>query len=156
SGGTFSGDGDVLAARTVGTSITASYNSGTETLTLSGTDTLSDYQSVLRSVTFSVGPNPTDFGSNPTRTLTLVVEDGCESDNLSRPAPSTIWIVPPPRNDFSGDGISDMLLQNTDGATQMWLMNGISAASMVSLGNPGSAWQIAATGDFNQDGNADI
>src|SRR5262249_20932652 len=32
--GTFAGDNDVLAASTVGTSITASYNAGTETLTL--------------------------------------------------------------------------------------------------------------------------
>jgi Tol biopolymer transport system component len=58
--------------------------------------------------------------------------------------------------DFNGDGASDILLQNTDGATQMWLMNGVSAASTAALGNPGAAWHAAATGDFNQDGNADI
>ena len=39
-GGTFAGDGDLLTANTSGTSITASYDTATETLTLSGTDTM--------------------------------------------------------------------------------------------------------------------
>src|SRR5262249_44085510 len=64
-GGTFAGDSDVLAANVAGTSITASYNAASETLTLSGTDTLAHYQSVLDSVTFSAGENPTNFGSDP-------------------------------------------------------------------------------------------
>src|SRR5262249_6655110 len=76
-GGTFTGDGDTLAATTTGTSITASYNSTTETLTLSGSDTLAHYQSVLRSVTFTAtGDNPDDYGSNLTRTVTWLLNDG--------------------------------------------------------------------------------
>src|SRR5262249_31697473 len=39
-GGTFVGDGDVLSTDTTGTNITASYNAATETLTLTGSDTL--------------------------------------------------------------------------------------------------------------------
>ena len=46
-GGAFAGGGDVLAANISGTSITASYDSATETLTLTGSDTLAHYQSVL-------------------------------------------------------------------------------------------------------------
>src|SRR5262249_12229622 len=61
-----------------------------------------------------------------------------------------------PRDAFHGDSLSDLLLQNTDGATQMWLMNGIATASMASLGNPGSTWHVAATGDFNHDAKADL
>src|SRR5262249_2240381 len=57
-GGTFAGDGDVLAASTSGTSISASYNAATETLTLTGSDTLAHYTQVLDSVTFKSGPNP--------------------------------------------------------------------------------------------------
>ena len=72
-GGTFAGDGDVLGFDTTGTSITASYNSTTETLTLTGSDTLADYQTVLDSVTFQSGDNPDDFGADPTRTVTWVV-----------------------------------------------------------------------------------
>jgi ELWxxDGT repeat protein len=67
-----------------------------------------------------------------------------------------VSVTVPPPEDFNGNGMSDLLLQNTDGAAQMWLMNGISTASMTSLGNPGSAWHVAATGDFNHNGKADI
>src|SRR5262249_59020829 len=68
-GGTFAADGDVLAATTAGTTITASYNSATETLVLSGSDTLAHYQSVLDSLTFnSTSENPTNYGSHTTPT----------------------------------------------------------------------------------------
>ncbi len=53
SGGTFAGDGDLLGANTAGTQISASYDSASETLTLTGNDTLANYQAVLRSVAFS-------------------------------------------------------------------------------------------------------
>src|SRR5262249_52389570 len=76
-GGTFAGDGDVLAATTTSTSVTASYNSTTETLILSGTDTLAHYQKVLRTVTFNAtGDNPDNYGSNPTRTVVWTLNDG--------------------------------------------------------------------------------
>jgi autotransporter passenger strand-loop-strand repeat protein len=69
-GGGFASDGDVLAAVTSGTAITASYNAATETLTLSGADTLADYQAVLRSVTFeSTASDPTGGGAHLSRTL---------------------------------------------------------------------------------------
>ena len=83
-GGTFAGDGDVLSANMAGTSITASYNSATETLTLSGSDTLAHYQQVLDSVTFaSRATTRTNYGSNTTRTVTWTVDDGSGSFNLS-------------------------------------------------------------------------
>src|SRR5262249_52148144 len=82
-GGTFANEGDVLAAVTTGTAITASYNSTTEALTLSGTDTLAHYQQVLDSVTFASGDNPDDYGSNPTRTITWTLNDGAASNQLS-------------------------------------------------------------------------
>src|SRR5262249_46544591 len=93
-GGSFAGDGDVLAANTAGTSISASYDAGTETLTLSGSDTLAHYQQVLDTVTF-VTPtdNPTDFGSAPTRTVTWVLNDGSGSNNLSTAQTTTIAIT---------------------------------------------------------------
>jgi len=96
-GGTFANDQDVLSANTASTSITASYNSSTETLTLSGTDTLAHYQSVLNSVTFNAGENPTDYGSNPTRTLswTLMDPSGTANGgvNVSTPVTSTVSIT---------------------------------------------------------------
>src|SRR5262249_59990688 len=75
-GGTFAGDGDVLSFNTNGTSITASYDSTNEVLLLSGSDTLADYRLVLDSVLFSTpSDNPTDFGADPTRTVTWTVAD---------------------------------------------------------------------------------
>jgi hypothetical protein len=60
------------------------------------------------------------------------------------------------RNDFNADVKSDVLLQNTDGTPQVWLMNGAAVTSMTSLVNPGPSWHVAATGDFNLDGKADL
>src|SRR5262249_3205257 len=93
-GGTFAGDGDVLSFSTSGTSITASYNAGAETLTLSGSDTLAHYQSVLDSVAFSsTSDNPDDFGSDTTRTVTWVLNDGSGSSNLSATVTETVSIT---------------------------------------------------------------
>ena len=97
SGGTFNKDGDVLAANTTGTNITASYDSATETLMLTGSDVLAHYQQVLNSVTFtSTSPNPTHYGSNPTRTVTWVVNDGMTSNNVSTAATTTVNITATP------------------------------------------------------------
>ena len=64
-----------------GTSITASYNCATETLTLTGSDTLAHYQQVLDSVTFvTPSDNPDDYGSAPTRTVTWTLNDGAASN----------------------------------------------------------------------------
>jgi autotransporter passenger strand-loop-strand repeat protein len=91
--GTFANDGDVLAATTAGTSISASYDSATETLTLTGVDTLAHYRQVLDSVTFdAAGADPTSGGADPTRTVTWVVDDGGASNNLSTPQSTTIGI----------------------------------------------------------------
>ena len=69
---------DVLAANVTGTGITASYNSTTGVLTLSGSDTLADYQSVLQSVTYQ------DLNAPPTpqtRTVTFTANDGVLTSN---------------------------------------------------------------------------
>src|SRR5262249_5487479 len=78
--GTFVGDGDVLSANPSGTSITASYDSTTELLVLSGSDTLAHYQQVLDSVAFnSTSDNPTDYGSVTTHEVEWVLNDGSGS-----------------------------------------------------------------------------
>jgi hypothetical protein len=92
-GGTFAGSGDILSTSTAGTSITAGYSSATGTLTLSGVDTLAHYNQVLDAVTFSSGDNPTNLGSNPTRTVTWVVNDGAASSNLSTVRTTTVSLT---------------------------------------------------------------
>ena len=96
-GGTFAGDGDTLTADTNGTSITASYNAATETLTLSGSDTLTHYQQVLRSVAFgSSNGDPTQGGAFPTRTLAWTISDGVLASPVVK---STLLMMPMPTAD---------------------------------------------------------
>ena len=69
--------GDTLAATTTGTSITASYTASTGVLSLTGSDTLAHYQQVLDSVSYSSSSqNPTNFGADPSRTVSWAVNDG--------------------------------------------------------------------------------
>ncbi len=80
-GGTFTADGDLLGAITRGTPIVASYGPD-ETLTLAGTASVADYEQVLRTVAFeSLSADPTDGGSDPTRTITWTVRDGSAVSN---------------------------------------------------------------------------
>jgi hypothetical protein len=64
--------GDILSANTAGTVITASYDTGTGALTLSGSDTVAHYQQVLRSISYTtnvIAP------STATRTVSFTVTD---------------------------------------------------------------------------------
>jgi T5SS/PEP-CTERM-associated repeat protein len=88
SGGTFVNDGDVLSVDTAGTAIAASYDSVDETLTLSGTATVAQYQALLQKVAFnSTAQDPTDGGADTSRTITWTVTDGIGS---SSPVTTTI------------------------------------------------------------------
>ena len=78
--------GDVLAADTLGTSILVSYNTLTGVLSLSGADTIADYEAVLRSVRYATDPtnaDPTHGGSRPTRQVLWSVADGSAQNGLS-------------------------------------------------------------------------
>jgi hypothetical protein len=59
--------------------------------------------------------------------------------------------------DFNGDGLSDILWQNTNGQAAIWEMNGTTPIAMAAVGpNPGPSWKVAGTGDYNNDGHSDI
>jgi endoglucanase len=66
-----------------------------------------------------------------------------------------------PQNDGIDPGVADnnrdLLCQNDNGAVSIWEMNGTSAIANPTLGvNPGPAWHVIGTGDFNDDGFSDI
>jgi hypothetical protein len=86
-GGTFAGSdladnlgvgaGFQQAGLVAGTNITISWNQATSSLTLTGYDTLDNYELVLGMVRYqATGTNPTNGGANPTRTVTWTVSDG--------------------------------------------------------------------------------
>jgi large repetitive protein len=70
--------------------ITGSFNAATGTMTLTGTDTVANYQAALRSVTY------TDTSENPSttsRTVTFTVDDGQSVNHLSAGSNHTITVA---------------------------------------------------------------
>jgi 6-phosphogluconolactonase (cycloisomerase 2 family) len=83
-------DGDILSATEAG-SITTSYDAQTGILTLSGTDTLQTFQTVLRSVTFlKLGDDPTLGGNSVSRSIDFQITD--DTDVSSVPATFTLAV----------------------------------------------------------------
>jgi hypothetical protein len=58
--------------------------------------------------------------------------------------------------DFNNDGKADIVVQTGDGTPQIWLMNGTTRTSTVTLTNPGSGWHVISADDFNNDGSSDL
>jgi Ca2+-binding RTX toxin-like protein len=66
-----------ISGTIAGTSIMLSWNSVTETLTLTGYDTFAHYQTALAGITYwTTGDNPTNYGANTSRTATWTINDG--------------------------------------------------------------------------------
>jgi len=72
------GSSEILTADTSGTSLNASYASGV--LTITGAASESDYQRVLRTITYD---NTSQNADNTTRILTITVEDGVFASNTA-------------------------------------------------------------------------
>jgi hypothetical protein len=91
--------GDVLsvnlgttAGKITGTNITASYSSATGMLTLSGSDTLANYQMVLDAVQYSsTSGDPTNSGTDNSRTISWVANDGLANSTSET---TTVSILP--------------------------------------------------------------
>src|SRR5204862_102210 len=71
--------------------ITGSFNAATGTMTLTGSDTLANYQAALRTVKYN---NTSDNPSAATRTVTWQVNDGGAVANLSNTPTSSITVTP--------------------------------------------------------------
>ncbi|MBV9240880.1 MAG: hypothetical protein JO314_02630, partial [Acidobacteria bacterium] len=70
---------NALASGTSG-NLSFSYNSATETMTITGYDTWANYQAILALVKYNTtGHNPTNYGNNLTRTITWTASDGARN-----------------------------------------------------------------------------
>lgn len=61
--------------------------------------------------------------------------------------------------DFNGDGLEDLVFQNSnDGTLACWFMKGtdLLGAGLLAKGVGSSAWRVVGFHDFNQDGHSDI
>jgi hypothetical protein len=95
--------GDQLTATTTGTNITASYTASTGVLALSGTDTFAHYQTVLNSVKFgSASENPTNYGTDNSRTISWSVSDGLLSSVQQTSTVTVVGVNDPPVNAVPG------------------------------------------------------
>jgi sugar lactone lactonase YvrE len=74
------GTDESLAANTAGTNISGVYDSGTGSLSLTGTDSVANYQQVLRSVTYN---NASQDPSVSPRVIQFVVNDGSQDSNVA-------------------------------------------------------------------------
>jgi phosphodiesterase/alkaline phosphatase D-like protein len=87
--------------------------------------------------------NPEPSAANPVRSI------------LSFSVDASVAPAAAVRNDFNGDGKSEILWRNTDGSVATWSMNG-STPTAGGIGALPAGWTIAGTGDFSGDKNADI
>jgi FG-GAP-like repeat len=62
----------------------------------------------------------------------------------------------PRLNDLNGDDKSDLILENVDGRTAAFLMNGLTTTASTLLFPSGSATSVRFTGDFDGDGKQDL
>ncbi len=137
--------GDWLSANNAGTSIAApSYNAATGVLTLSGTDTLANYQQVLRTVKYTNvslangGPIATSVTAN------IQANDGLHLSNI---AVASIAVNVPPIVDLNGNagGIDFLSVWRNTGAVAIADPTvGVAGASVID-GRSANLTQVTAT-----------
>jgi hypothetical protein len=105
-------DGDVLAADTSGTGITASYNPETGILTLAGSDTPANYTNVLRRISFD---NTEENPDNEGRIVEFTATD--EDGEYTPIATCRIYIEPAAVSAKETDGTSNCFIGTVSRAT---------------------------------------
>jgi hypothetical protein len=151
--------GDALSAITTGTSITATFNTGT--LVLSGADTLAHYQTVLDSVKFS------STGAVGSRTLDWTVSDGVSTSPTSTTTVNVTareTLVAGATASFTGGGPAVTLdggLTVTDASSSTLssatvVIGGFIAGDTLTVGTLGGLSQTFNNGTLTLSGSASI
>jgi len=161
--GNFASGQDVLALAGSHPGISASYDAGTGTLTLTGSASLAAYQSALRDVTYQ---NTSDGPSTATRTITFTVTDGTARTGSGTKDLSVTGVNDPP-SAVADTGTTDedtplnvaapgVLANDTDvdpGDTKTVVkLNG--SATLTGTSTQGAAVTINADGSYSYDPGA--
>ena len=112
-------------------------------------------QAALRQLVFQPTSDQVTPGQSVATNFTLTLDDqhgGVATDSNTSLVATSRDLV----DDFSGTGRSGIMLQNGAGQVWQWLMDGSQVVASTEIGDPGSAWHVVGTGDFNGDGKADI
>ena len=132
--------GEDVLAFTNTANITGVWNSGAGTLTLTGSDTLANYEAALRSITYE---NTSDDPSTLTRTVSFIVNDGdVDSNTLTR----DIDVLP--SNDAPvQSGIEGANISYNENAGQMQITNTIAISDVDDTNIESAVVQI--TGNYS-------
>jgi hypothetical protein len=154
------GAAEVLRASTQGTNIIASYNAGV--LTLSGTDSVVDYQSVLRTVSYydsSATPNQAarflgvqvSAGATTSATATTTVSILAANTPPSQPGRTAPTLTLPPAGTFQLTSIPENDTTSPGDSVVVGIIDG-SGGSVVVDSEDGAAPGIAVVGADNSNG----
>ena len=142
------GSDEVLSADISGTSIIASYNSTTGILTLSGADTVANYQQVLRTISYD---NSHWAPYSETRVIEFVASDGTDTSltattNLTMATNFGVLLVTNTSDSIGGDTSSiDALIAN-DGGDGISLREAIMASNNSTNGTGPDVIRFDVTG----------
>ena len=145
------GAAEVLAADTTGTSVSASYNFGTGVLTLSGSDTVANYLTVLKTVTYD---NSSDAPSTTTRSITFVASDGVNSSQVATTTVTMNSVNDAPVLDNSGTMTPTNVTEDDTNPAGDTVASIVASAGgdRITDGDGGALEGIAATGVDNTNG----
>jgi len=140
--------GDMLNVGTTEGGIITSYNPAAGVLTLTGPATLADYQDTLASITYSFAGDPTAGGTDDSRSISWMVNDGTAA---SAGADSRLAVS------FPDEPLNDLMFQNQDGQVALWQVNGSTISADALLGpNPGPTWTMVDADPLSSGSGSDI
>lgn len=128
--------GDILSFTASG-GIVGSYSATTGLLTLSGMATVAQYQTVLNSVGFAnAGDNPTAFGTNTTRTITMNLFDGLTWGDATSVSVTVVGVNDAPVNVVPGTQAVD------EEATLTFSAGNGNQLRVGDVDSPGTSYQV--------------
>jgi hypothetical protein len=109
--------------------------------------------------TFTVNGAHTYAAAGQDTVTVKLADDAPGTANATATSTATVGAALSVKNDFNGDGTSDLLLQNNpfvgNPDVKVELLNGLTVSSSGTTSTP-PGWHVEASADFNQDGKADI